>query len=295
MNKLSITVAFLCSFVASQIMAAQDITLTLHIDGTTFLESQAVWAHVALVNHSSAKQLVQPFVLTEDMTKGVRFILINERGDVVPQSVEGTWDDFGTSTLRTISPGDSIAQMYNILTLFSTNGASDAPPYLSTLHYLGAGSYALQAMQFSGKDSLWSNVSRVTIVEASGKEREALLALKEADSKYLRNPHDNATLRAYESFLRLHPKSSYAPLAYKSLIFLYMWPHQDKENALKNLAKLVQRFPDDDTALHQLAVYTPRVVQEGRGSLLEKLACDYPQTKVGQFSERELQRFHELR
>jgi len=286
--------AFTLIFIfAQEGVQAQGLRLSLRMHSDRFLESQAIWVYVALINASPTEEQVQPFVLTDDMTRGIRFRLTTENGAIVPQSIEAIIDDFGTAKPRLISGGDSVTQMFNILPWFSTSGISGAPPYLATMHYLKAGSYRLQAVQFSGKDTLRSNVVKFTVIKPTGKELEVIETLREADRKYAQNRHDDGTTIAYEEVVRSFPQSVYAPYVYYQLIFVYYSFRPNIQKVFELITRLAETHSNDPQSLDIISTYTPIMLREGRRDILEKLSRDYPQTRVGQLSKRKLQELQE--
>lgn len=271
---------------------SQSLILTLRLDADTFLESQGIYAYVALINQSNNAQEVQPFILGDDAVRGIRLHLLDENG--VP--VRGTGmvidDDFGLAKPIRINSGDSLTNIFEIIGIFSNSGKTGAI-YLPTIHYLKEGNYTLQAQASTGEHILLSNFVKFTVVKPSGDDFKALQVLSDADQLYNRYPEVSLriSIRAYEKFLTRYPNSRYAPHAYKALIFIFLYSEEErnKEKMYELLEEFLMRFPEDGGAIHELMIKTPRLQREGKIGVLERLAREYPQTKVGQFSKRKLQ------
>jgi len=287
----SISALFAIMSFTFQHVWSQSLRLTLRLDADTFLESQGIYAYVAVINQSSMVQEVQPFILGDDATRGIRLQLLDENG----VSVGGTGmvidDDFGLAKPIRINPGDSLTNIFEIILAFSNSGITGGS-YLATTYYLRSGMYTLQATAFTGKDTMRSNVVKFEVLKPTGNELRALQLLKKADQLYNRYPQVNlrTTVGAYENFLRQFPNSRYAPHAYKSLIFIFLYSEEErnKEKMYQLLEEFLTRFPEDGGAMHELMIMAPLLQREGKIGVLEKLAREYPQTKVGQFSKRKL-------
>jgi len=296
MKKLMMAITFILHSLALQAAMVQDLRLTVRLDQDTLLESQAVWAFVTLTNKSATNQVIQPLVLTEDPTEGIRFRLIDETGISMTRSGGVIVEYVEPPNLRIIAPGDSLTQMYDILAWFSTSGIENAPVYLPTQHFLKNGVYQLQALQFTGKDTLTSNRVRITILKPSGNAIRTLQVLTEADKKYAFDRDYDAATYEYEHILRSFPQSVYSPYVYYRSIFIYHHsPIQNYQKVLDLIVKLGESFPNDPQSLHTISTYAPIILREGRRDILEKFSREYPQTKVGRFSKRKLQELQQQR
>jgi tetratricopeptide (TPR) repeat protein len=205
--------------------------------------------------------------------------------------------------------------MFEIVHWFRTT--PHVPRYLFTQNYLRAGSYTLQAIQFTGNDTIYgnfvvlgkrnspkakkakeeyakhtlhSNVVRFTVVKPRGKELEAWKALAEADRRYASDSDADATIQAYERLVRSFPTSVYAPYAYYTLIFIYSYaPKQNYQKVFELIRRLAEAFPDHPQSLDRVSVYAPLIFREGESELLQRLSQNLPTTKVGRLSKQILQ------
>jgi hypothetical protein len=288
--KSNIAFVFLAfAAVGSEDAVSQTLRLSLRLQGNSFIESQAIWAHVVILNQGPVRQEVQPLVLTDDISRGVRFVLTDEQNNALRKSTQGFVDDFGMAKPISIAPGDSLAQWYNLVTWFSNSGFAAAPPYLPTRHYLKAGSYWLQAVQFTGRDTLMSDKVMLVVSKPVGNELLALKALREADRNYSENGRDNRTIFSYQQILNRFPQSIYAPYAYYRLIFINHYLHHDHNKAFELILKLSENFPNDPQSLTLISGYAPILLDEGRKDVLERIAQTFPNTKVGRLSKQILQ------
>lgn len=299
-------------------LGQQGLRLSLWCDEDTFLESQQIWVRVVLANESTSPQEVHDDVVTDNDLRGVQFRLEDNAGNV--RTATGGILDFryyppGTKPTVVIAPRDSISRMFEIVYWFRITPR--VPRYLFTQNYLRAGSYTLQAIQFIGNDTIYSNfvvlgkrnspeaknakeeyakhtlhsnVVRFTVVKPRGKELEAWKALAEADRRYASDASADATIEAYERVVRSFPTSVYAPYVYSRLIFIHSYaPQKNYQKVFELIRRLAEAFPDHPQSLHLVSAYAPLIFREGESELLQRLSQNLPTTKVGRLSKQILQ------
>lgn len=283
----------LLGIVLPRCTSGQELTLTLRLDSDLYLESQEIWAHVTITNQGSKNEKLQLRVMTES-GDGVRFKLSNQIGKVTEYRFRSHIDYSNESPL-VVGPKDSLTADFEILSLLADKRLSRSD-YLSSMVYLTEGSYRLQAktrpFSFPQKDTLVSNVVQFRVTKPTGNELRALKLLRNADQTYLDQlqKNEHAIAMVYEKFLTAFPKSKYAPYAYRQLTFLYSYhPLRNDEKLKTFVTKLADDFPNNNRAVRELSKYTADLSEKGnKRDVLEKLAREHPDSKVGKFSKKKL-------
>jgi hypothetical protein len=262
---------------------SQNLSLRLNLDSKTFIESQDILVTVSVVNNSSDTQRVMRETLN-NTHGGLRFTLHDSRGNKIPSSGDvtgGDWDEIS------IPPYDSITQLYNILGEFNTSGNDGAPCYLPSVHYLRAGWYSLDGKTFTGKETLRAETVRFEVKQPSIEEAEVLILLKSADSLYGIN--DKKSIEKYESILERYPRSVYIPYLYSRMIFIYSVVKVDKSHTLRLVEQFANHHPNNNGALREVRSKMPEFIRLNRKGIIESLARDHPNTRVGKYCKQKLE------
>jgi outer membrane protein assembly factor BamD (BamD/ComL family) len=263
------------------------LELSLSLDKGVFLESEPLWAEVVLRNKSGAPVSVRSSILTREWGGGFCFELTVENGkrlrrnpgvhEYIPNQPE----------FRQLDAGDSLSNECDFIGLFSTSGAEGSLPIVPTAYYLSAGSYAVQALQPVGRDTLRSRVVHFQVVRPAGDERAAWTALKLSDSLH-RELQFAALAQALEDFLVAHPKSVYSPHVLERLLFVYQLFLNRTAAMLTTLEMFVRKYPNHKAASSALKSYGGFFIEESKSSVLENLARDLSGTRAGRMCERML-------
>jgi hypothetical protein len=152
-----------------QRVECQSLQLVLRTDRPQYLVSQTIWAHATLINRSRTNQTVRRNILEQDNGIGVRFQLTDGVGNRLKYE-EGFFTDDGPIEEEVIVPGDSVNKWYSLLERFSNYGQIGAGVFswFPTRHCLKPGTYSLQALQETDKESLKSNPVRFVVSNPKG-------------------------------------------------------------------------------------------------------------------------------
>ncbi len=262
--------------------------LTVSLDKKMYRESEDIWAYVSVINNSDSVLHVAPYIMFEDA--GLRFSLTDSSGKALPKLGRLEVDGFGQERLLPIEPHDSISNTLNIIYLFANVMLPHAPGYLGSLDYLSAGSYHLRASAIDGLDTLRSDEIDFAVKKPEGQDLDALALLRHGEEEYVKQERE-ASRDTLEKLIRDFPNSVYTPNAYHTLVRMAS-SRGDTQRLFTILSKFCEGYPDHAGARTALEVYAHTLKLDQRRVLYESLLQHLPETKVGRFSRRELQRMN---